>query len=131
MLTFMGKNIIQNTKLKGFVLAAFALLAGVWALFPENFVFGSTSVCLHFTLSGIQCPFCGLSRAGYSILHLNFLTAWQLNPLIYLILWLYILEWILLTRNIAVWNVRKISWWAGLVFVLTLYGMRIFEFYSV
>lgn len=121
----MGKNVKQNTKLRIIVLALFAFLALIWASLPEKIVFNSEAVCLHYKWFGLQCPLCGLSRAGYSLLHLHPEEAWQYNPLIFYIVWLYILEWISLLQIPFFMNFRKISWWTGLAIAIVLYVIRI------
>ena len=122
----MGKNDRQNRKLKIIVLASFAFISIIWALFPENIVFGSESVCLHYKWFGVQCPFCGLSRAGYSLLHFKLAEAWNYNPLIFYIGWLYALEWATLANTNVVMVIRKFSWWIGLGLVVLIYGIRLF-----
>jgi hypothetical protein len=123
----MGKNVKQNRKLRIIVLALFAFFALIWALLPEKIIFNSEAVCMHYKWLGLQCPLCGLSRAGYSILHLRPGEAWQYNPLIFYIIWLYVLEWISLMHIPFFMHVRKISWWVGLVLAIILYGIRIFS----
>lgn len=121
----MGIDNTQNRKLKPFVLSGIALLAIVWALLPSGVVFESESVCMHYRWLGLQCPFCGLSRAGYEMLHLNIQEAWHLNPLIFYICWLYALEWCTFFKLPFVSEIRKISWWIGLGLAIMLYGLRI------
>jgi hypothetical protein len=123
----MGMTDTQNRKLKAFVLGGFTLLAIVWALMPLNIVFNSQSVCLHYRWFGIQCPFCGLSRAGYEMLHFRLSEAWLYNPLIFYVGWLYTLEWGTLLNYPSIFRVRKISWWFGLGLMVTIYGVRFFK----
>lgn len=120
----MGMIDTQNRKLKAFVLGGFTLLAIGWALMPQNIVFNSEGVCLHYRWFGLQCPFCGLSRAGYEMLHFRLGEAWQYNPLIFYIGWLYTLEWGTFLNYPIIFRVRKISWWIGLGFVVIIYVIR-------
>lgn len=124
-MTFMSKNEQHERKLKIGVLVSFAVIAIFWALLPVNFIFNSQSVCFHYKLLGLQCPFCGLSRAAYLLVHLQLAQAWQLNPLIFFIAWLYALEWATLTSIKLIPVIRKFSWWTGLGLVLLIYGMRL------
>lgn len=123
----MGKNEIQYRNLKMIVLLSFALLSVIWALLPGKIVFGSAPVCIHYKILGLQCPFCGLSRAGYYLLHLNLKEAWLCNPLIFWIGWLYTLEWMTFLNYSRVMKVRKLSWWTALVLVVAVYVPRIFR----
>jgi hypothetical protein len=46
---------------------------------PTEYLFSKPSLCLHYRLFGIQCPFCGTLRAVYCFLHLDFAGSWQYN----------------------------------------------------
>ncbi len=61
-----------------------AIIAGILLLHivPETILFSETSLCLHYRIFGIECPFCGLTRAGYSFLHFQFSKGMHLNPAI-------------------------------------------------
>ncbi len=48
-----------------------------------NLLFGS--VCALVITTGVPCPACGLTRAGVSLLTLQFVDAWDYNCVIYLI----------------------------------------------
>lgn len=48
----------------------------------------SYSTCPFIMFTGIPCPFCGMTRAGISILKGEFLLAFQLNPMIYGVIFL-------------------------------------------
>jgi len=48
---------------------------------PENLIFqNNIPVCVFKYYSGIDCPFCGMTRAGYNIMHLHLLSAFRYNP---------------------------------------------------
>lgn len=56
------------------------------ALVIAYFVFGRKilhSMCPMVALTGLPCPACGLTRAGFSMLRLDFGNAWDLHPFIY------------------------------------------------
>ena len=44
------------------------------------------STCPTIMLTGIPCPFCGMTRAGIALLHFDLKKAYQLNPMIFGIL---------------------------------------------
>ena len=62
-------------KAKGVILAI--------TLFYILFMQVSYSTCPFIMTTGIPCPFCGMTRAGISILKGDFGLAFQLNPMIY------------------------------------------------
>jgi len=76
----------------------------VWGIFavlfclPENVIYGENRMfgfCLHKLLIGFDCPGCGMTRAIYSFIHLDFLKAIEFNVSIVLfipLILLYTLE---------------------------------------
>ncbi|MGN1166728.1 MAG: DUF2752 domain-containing protein [Lachnospiraceae bacterium] len=49
------------------------------------------TVCPMVLFTGIPCPACGLTRAGYKVLHLDFFGAFEIHPFIYPILLLIVI----------------------------------------
>lgn len=41
--------------------------------------------CLYTSISGYNCPGCGLSRATILLLQFDFKAAWQMNPLVFIV----------------------------------------------
>jgi hypothetical protein len=65
-----------------FVLTAFAAMIILYFL-PETYFMtelNDYSHCLHKQILGFDCPGCGLTRATYYFLHLNYQRALVLNP---------------------------------------------------
>lgn len=63
-------------------LSVILLISGLLILFflPRNILFNdSVSFCLHKKFLKFDCPGCGMTRALYSVLHFDFLTALKLN----------------------------------------------------
>lgn len=56
------------------------------------------STCLAVILFDVTCPGCGLTRAGLSLLHLDLVGAWTLNPTIYL--WAVFLAYLFVCRYV-------------------------------
>ncbi len=59
------------------LLGTAGLVAGAFIIPPEG-LGGST--CAMIQVAGIPCPSCGLTRSVSSVLHGEFLAAWQYNP---------------------------------------------------
>lgn len=121
----MGKSLWPEIKLKSVFLFLFAVVAVIWATLPPSLVFTSESICIHYRLSGLLCPFCGLSRAAYDVMHFRLSDAWTLNPLIFYLIWLYAIEWLYLFNLPYIITIRKASWWAALGLVVILYSVRV------
>lgn len=51
-------------------------------LVPLDVIERQPTACLWKNVTGNPCPGCGMGRALFNLLHLNFERAWQLNPLV-------------------------------------------------
>ena len=71
----MRKAVRKRTVLKCLILAAYALFAIVMGHF------GITCLFKHFL--GIECPGCGITRAGLSLLHGDLKAAIAYNPMVF------------------------------------------------
>lgn len=60
------------------LLAVFPL---AWAIYPAVIVPTDFTVCVFRTLTKLECPFCGLTRALASAMHGNFQAAFAFHPL--------------------------------------------------
>lgn len=75
------------------------------------------SMCPLVALTGYPCPGCGLTRAGFSVLRLDFASAWEFHPFIYPII--FLLVFYIVNRYIRQKkNTKIISWLTALVVVL-------------
>jgi len=61
-----------------------ALLCGLY-FFPYNVMFNGRSICLFKTFFGFECPGCGLTRAAWLLIHLEFSGAFAMNKLIVIV----------------------------------------------
>lgn len=52
------------------------------------------SICPMVSFTGFPCPACGLTRAGFAVLRLDFAGAWRMHPFIYPIIVLLLLFFI-------------------------------------
>lgn len=77
-------------------LAGYAALPILLAGIPREWVFEGRTICLIHNLFGEDCPGCGMTRALFSLLHLDFSAAWSCNPISFvvapLLLFLYLKE---------------------------------------
>lgn len=92
---------------------------------PREWIYNnSSSVCLHKSIFGFECPFCGMTRALYEIIHLNFSDALQQNfvaiPfLITCFCWIFTLIFKNATLRKVVWILTYITAF-GFVIIYTL-----------
>ncbi|MBQ8720666.1 MAG: DUF2752 domain-containing protein [Paludibacteraceae bacterium] len=66
----------------GLVFVVFVLLGSVYFFVDPSKSFMPR--CPFYSLTGYLCPGCGAQRAVHSLLHLNFVQAFQFNPLLVL-----------------------------------------------
>jgi len=66
---------------KNYLILVSIIVTGLVVIFliPPEFLFSKHSICIHYRILGVQCPFCGTTRAIYSFMHLNFGSAWKFN----------------------------------------------------
>jgi hypothetical protein len=79
----------------GIVLAATAIGVGAMVFFFNPSTHGFYPICLFHTLTGLNCPGCGMTRALYALLHGNFRLALKDNAL-----------FVLALAALAVWSAR-------------------------
>jgi len=79
-----NRNDLRITVLTG----ALILLALI--VLPENRMFTNRVICPSRLLFHLECPFCGLTRAVWCILHGRWTAAWHLNFNAYLLLAWYL-----------------------------------------
>jgi len=82
------------------------------SLIPYETLFDETyTICIHRYLFGFECPFCGMTRAVYQILHLQFSSAVSYNAVVTLLPLYFVVDittiffrqnWLVLVRKIIV-----------------------------
>lgn len=91
----MRKDVSLSTSVKIRLACYLAIPAVLYAIPPERVMHGHT-VCLFRNLFGTECWGCGMTRALFSLLHLDFTAAWNYNRLVVLVapllLYLYVKE---------------------------------------
>lgn len=77
-------------------LACLLALPAALRCIPAEYILHGHSVCLFRNLFGTECCGCGMTRALFSLLHLDFGAAWSYNRLVVLaaplLLYLYLKE---------------------------------------
>ncbi|MFR9603646.1 MAG: DUF2752 domain-containing protein [Rikenellaceae bacterium] len=97
----MGTNSRSNL---GWALTFLCVVAPfVLFVIPADRIYGGETLCLYTHLLGRSCWGCGITRALYAVLHLDFAEAWSFNKMVVVIAPITIYLW---ARE--VW--RLISW---------------------
>ncbi len=95
---------------------------------PENLFVSNISQCLHKQLFGFDCPGCGLTRAIYYLIHLEYRRALNFNVTVVFVLPLMIGE--TLYRLCPIELIKKARYFLYLTFsfsLLVLYCIRIYH----
>ena len=74
---------------------AVALLPLLIYLVPERWIMQGHTLCLVQNLFGVECWGCGMTRALYSVAHLDFAEAWEFNHLVVVVAPLMVYIWIM------------------------------------
>jgi hypothetical protein len=81
--------------------------------------------CPFHALTGLYCPFCGMSRALYSLCHTNLAAAWAANPLFIIALPVLLYQGLALTSTsfggLKLWHIptsRRTPYYALAVLIL-------------
>ena len=111
-------------------LATTILLCGLVGLYfiPHAFLFNnSQTLCIHKRMLGFDCPGCGMTRALYSFLHLDFNTALHLNYGVFALAPLLITEIGLgIQFNKGLFKLKKTLYYILCLALLTIYISRIY-----
>ena len=73
------------------ILKVFCLIIISYGYYFLNLEFGFSIPCLFHKLTNFYCPGCGITRMLFSIIRLDFYQAFRYNPLVFIMLLLYIL----------------------------------------
>lgn len=76
----MLRKVVFYTRNSVIIIAPFILL-----LLPVDFFDKGESVCLSKSLAGIECYACGMTRATMYFIHFDFMKAWELNKLSFIV----------------------------------------------
>lgn len=98
------------------------LVLAVYFLVVWKFCYSS---CPFVMITGMPCPGCGLSRAGFSFLRGEFVRAWYFHPFIYGI---FLLSFVFLIRRYLLHKeVRSLQKWL----IILMAGMLVFYIYRM
>ena len=131
-----GFHFVETTtdRTRQLALAAFVWLGlaavglFLFAFNPSNFAFFPK--CPFRTLTGLQCPGCGSTRAFYQLLHLHPVVAFKLNPLMVLTLPFIVYGFLGFTRSALTGRPQRhlfippIYLWAWLVLLIFFWIFR-------
>lgn len=118
---------MNSQKQKTFLFILITVLLVIAYHIPREWVFSLTDpICIHKSLFGFGCPFCGMTRAIYEIVHLNFHDAfnWNFSAFPFIITCLC---WVLyvFTKNTAVKKITIIMACITAVCFTVTYALRI------
>ena len=71
----------SNKLYKYLLMAGMIFIPALLFLLPSNFLDNRETICLFTKITGYHCMGCGITRACFSIIHFDFLKAWNLNKL--------------------------------------------------
>jgi len=127
----LGTDIVIRQKLSTRDLSTTLLVTGLVIVYflPTEFLFNTSStLCIHKNLFLFNCPGCGMTRALYSLLHLDFKTALQYNPGVFILFPLLMTEIILgLSFNNQLFKLKKNLYYLLCISLLIIYTYRIFN----
>lgn len=70
---------LEKSKVK---LGLYLIIPLVLFLLPLSLIEAAPSVCLFKNILGIECPGCGITRAVVSVLHGDWIRAWEYNRMV-------------------------------------------------
>ncbi len=128
----MGKRSLKQVFMDALKLFLDDMKNTKWAIIflTAYFVFSKKifhNICPLVALTGFPCPGCGLTRAGISVLRLDFSSAWRFHPFIFPIL-LYILLFVI-NRYFFFDKNRKFLRCYAIVILILMTGFYIWRMY--
>ena len=69
------------------------LVLAIYHLLSHVFNFGIP--CIFYKITGLYCPGCGVTRMLFSLIDLDFYQAFRYNPLVFILLMLYIIYFVI------------------------------------
>lgn len=89
----MAKHWSTGPEFRKFTLILLAVSPVIFFFWPSEEIYNGHSVCLFRNLLGIECYGCGMVRALYSAIHLNFSESLSYNPFVVIVAPLLFYVW--------------------------------------
>ena len=125
------KMTIQKVTINNRTLATTILFCGLVGLYfiPHDFLFyNSPTLCIHKRLFGFDCPGCGMTRALYALMHLDFKTALHFNFAVFALFPLLTTEIVLgLRYSQRLFKIRTVFYFLLCLTLILIYLIRIFN----
>lgn len=104
-------------------------ICSIYLLYYLNIRYGIGLICISNKLTGLYCSGCGMTRAVFSLLKLDFYQAFRYNafsilllPILLLYFLSYIYFWLFNKPNIIIKKIPQ-SFWIIIVILLLIYGV--------
>ena len=97
---------------------------------PNELIYNSRSFCIHKYLLGFECPGCGMTRALFSFLHLNFVDSLKYNFAVIPLFFLLLLEIFNIFKSFKHSDcIQKYSYFIFILFIFVKYTLTIFHLF--
>jgi hypothetical protein len=98
-------------------------------LVPPGIIFrDGASLCIFKNITGMDCSLCGMTRASFEMIHLNPFEAFNLNPLIFFLPVILVVEILFdIYKSRILKKIRRIVFILFLISLLVLFGVRLYQ----
>ena len=79
------------------------------------------SLCPMVLLTGFPCPGCGLTRAGFRVLRLDFVGAWRVHPFIFAVIFLIVV--FAAERYVCKSRTMNVSKWCAIAVIVAVFPL--------
>jgi hypothetical protein len=97
----------------------------VFALIPQSWIFGGQIICPTRWLFHFPCPLCGMTRAAWLLVHLQWKEAWMYNPGIFPLMVLFFIMIVAAIKGEKWLKIMRWSVWGCMGLILIFYFLRL------